>query len=61
MYISDIMSFILNVSHRCILSFGLSSLWLLDFLGGTMVKNLSANSGDARDMGSNPGLEDPWK
>ena len=26
-----------------------------------MVKNLSANSGDARDMGSNPGLEDPWK
>ena len=26
-----------------------------------MVKNLPANAGDARDAGSIPGLEDPWR
>ena len=28
----------------------------MDFPGGTMVKNLPANAGDARDAGSIPGL-----
>ena len=27
------------------------------FLGGSVVKNLNANAGDARDLGSIPGLE----
>ena len=29
------------------------------FPGGAAVKNLSANAGDARDVGSIPGWEDP--
>ena len=28
-----------------------------DFSGGSVVKNLPANAGDAKDMGSIPGLE----
>ena len=34
-------------------------LELQDFPGGTVVKNLRANAGDARDTGSIPGQEDP--
>ena len=32
---------------------------MLDFLGGTVVKNLPANSGDIRGMGLILGQEDP--
>ena len=31
------------------------------FPGGSVVKNLPANAGDARDAGLNPGQEDPLK
>ena len=31
----------------------------LNFPGGTVVKNLPANAGDARDVGLIPGQEDP--
>ena len=37
-------------------------LWLhgpAGFLGGTVVKNPPANAGDARDVGTIPGSEDP--
>ena len=35
------------------------SVVFLDFPGGTVVKNLPANAGDARDVGLIPGQEDP--
>ena len=41
------------------ITFSVLSVVFLDFPGGTVVKNLPANAGDARDVGLIPGQEDP--